>query len=1578
MSPLAGWGQSTLFRETMGTVGSNTAISVHESNNGFDNDAYTMTDGGAANPADIRSSSASTGAYSGASGGANVFFTTTNERGFAIEGIEARGFSGLTLSFAVRKESASGTSFGTLLVEYWDGSAYQPLTVTGLPATNSGAGWSLITGVQLPVAAQINGLKIRFRKTAGSMRVDDVELKGTDTGAPAFLAGYPAVNSVTTSGFAAVTKLSEAGSTYFVVVADNATAPTVAEVKAAQQSGGAPALASGTISTGATAEGSSTVTGLAAGTNYDVYFVAADNVTPTPNTQTTVVKVEVATLAVADTTPPAFAAGSPISSNVTVTGFTLSSTIDEVGATYYVVLASGAAAPSAGQVKAGQDATGTQAVVRGTFANPTAGTAATVVVSGLAGSTSYEVYVVAEDAVPNLQATPVTLAVTTPAPPPVASGFTPGSGPVGTTITIAGNNLSTITSVTVGGVAATAVTSAPSSVTATVAAGTPLGANAVVASDGTASYTVPGSFTLTAAPTVTTAAVASIATTSATSGGTVVGNNATITGRGVVYGTSPAPRIGNPGVGQLSATGTTGSFTSNLTGLTAATTYYVAAYASSEFGTTYATDQTFTTAAPPTGLFEDFEVTTPTKTGYGIGTVATATGSWTFDEAAVGNLANDKKNGTKAARLRGGSVYMNFNKANGAGTVTINGAAFGSDAPSSYALDISTDNGTTFTAYNGPATLVSSTLAATSFTVNIAGNIRLRVRHADGTVGSNPRLNIDDITITDFAGTGTAISAPVFSGTSFCSTTASSFNAEFTPTGTFATANDFLVQLSDAAGSFANPVIVGTVSDNATNGAPVAVSITIPAGTATGTGYKLRVVANDPGTTGTASAALTILNSPTVSVAPGGAQTLVVNTDGAPLTATETPAAISRQWYYSTVANGPVTAIANATGVSYTPNFAAAGTYYVTVVSTFAACGSQTSNPVVITVSAPVATLTATPSTLTLTAPTNQSATRDYQLQGSNLPANATVELSSNNAAMDFSLNGGASYAAAATLTASNTGAVNQVVRVRFTAPAAVGTTTATISNTSGALSAPVTITGEATPPPVTTAFGPGNLAVVRVGDGSTALTTAAAPVFIDEYTPAGDLVRSIALPTSTSGSNYALTANGSSTTNGMIMMSPNRQFITLAGFNAAPGTSSVASAAGVERVVGLVTANGAVNTSTRITDGYLGGDIRSAVTTDGNGFWTAGNGGGSGANTATGGTRYVALGSSGVSTQVSSSPANTRLAAIYFDQLYVSTASGSNVGVNSVGTGMPTASGQSTTLASGLNAADAYGYVFFDLTDAVAGPDVVYVADGNSGIRKYSLLANGNWVQNGAAITAGTGLRGLAGSRDATGIRLFATNASTLYTVLDDVAYNAAPRTSTLTSLATSATNQAFRGVAFAPGSPVVLPVVLTRFAAERQKAAVVIRWTTSSERNSAHFEVQRSVNGKDFEVVTTVAGQGQSTRSTQYEALDQQATAQLAYYRLRQVDLDGTAAFSPVATVRPIVDVQLYPNPVEDVVQIQMPQSVGGVNVQITDLTGRLVTQSILDGAGQMDVRGLPPGTYLIHIGEGIGRITRTLVKR
>ena len=331
--------------------------------------------------------------------------------------------------------------------------------------------------------------------------------------------------------------------------------------------------------------------------------------------------------------------------------------------------------------------------------------------------------------------------------------------------------------------------------------------------------------------------------------------------------------------------------------------------------------------------------------------------------------------------------------------------------------------------------------------------------------------------------------------------------------------------------------------------------------------------------------------------------------------------------------------------------------------------------------------------------------------------------------------------------------------------------------------------------------FTPGNVVVYRVGTGAAALSNASAAVFLDEYSAAGTLVQSIPLPTADSGANQSITASGSATSGGLISRSSDGQYVIVTGYDSIPGVASITGSAttSVTRVIGRVAANGAVDSSTTTTS-FSADNIRGATSVDGTAFWA------SGANT---GIIYQALGGSGAGTIVSSSVTNNRSLGIFGGQLYVSSGSGTNTfrGVNAVGTGLPTTTGQTTTRLPGMNDTDnpsSYQFFFADLDAGVAGNDTLYIADDAAGaLTKWSLVG-GTWTKNNTIGVNADDYRGLTGSVNGATVTLYttrdnSTSADTLVSLVDATGYNAV-MTATPTLVATAATNTAFRGVALAP----------------------------------------------------------------------------------------------------------------------------------------------------------------------------------
>ncbi|WP_151087102.1 RCC1 domain-containing protein [Hymenobacter baengnokdamensis] len=167
-------------------------------------------------------------------------------------------------------------------------------------------------------------------------------------------------------------------------------------------------------------------------------------------------------------------------------------------------------------------------------------------------------------------------------------------------------------------------------------------------------------------------------------------------------------------------------------------------------------------------------------------------------------------------------------------------------------------------------------------------------------------------------------------------------------------------------------------------------------------------------------------------------------------------------------------------------------------------------------------------------------------------------------------------------------------------------------------------------------------------------------------------------------------------------------------------------------------------------------------------------------------------------------------------------------------------------------------------------------------------------------------------------------------------------------------------------------LPVVLTAFTATAAgPAAVRLAWATASEKSSDFFEVERSPDGTSFARIGTLAAAGSSSSPHHYELLDAAlpAGAGTAYYRLRQVDIDGTLSYSPVrvVTLAAQAGLALYPNPAT-APGATLRGALPGTVVMMYDALGRLVASAPADAAGTAALAlptGLPAGVYVVRAG-------------
>lgn len=162
------------------------------------------------------------------------------------------------------------------------------------------------------------------------------------------------------------------------------------------------------------------------------------------------------------------------------------------------------------------------------------------------------------------------------------------------------------------------------------------------------------------------------------------------------------------------------------------------------------------------------------------------------------------------------------------------------------------------------------------------------------------------------------------------------------------------------------------------------------------------------------------------------------------------------------------------------------------------------------------------------------------------------------------------------------------------------------------------------------------------------------------------------------------------------------------------------------------------------------------------------------------------------------------------------------------------------------------------------------------------------------------------------------------------------------------------------------ILPVELATFdarATEKQQA--LLDWTTATESGNSHFEIEHSTDGSSFTYVGAVAGAGDALQEQRYNFLHESPAEGFNYYRLRQVDYDGTEALSEVreVSISAVNQMSVFPNPVNQ--ELSVKGFTGGP-VRVLDMQGRTVLSQQLPAFGSLRVAELPTGIYLLQAGD------------
>ncbi len=182
----------------------------------------------------------------------------------------------------------------------------------------------------------------------------------------------------------------------------------------------------------------------------------------------------------------------------------------------------------------------------------------------------------------------------------------------------------------------------------------------------------------------------------------------------------------------------------------------------------------------------------------------------------------------------------------------------------------------------------------------------------------------------------------------------------------------------------------------------------------------------------------------------------------------------------------------------------------------------------------------------------------------------------------------------------------------------------------------------------------------------------------------------------------------------------------------------------------------------------------------------------------------------------------------------------------------------------------------------------------------------------------------------------------------------------------------------------PMPLPIELVDFTATKRDANVLLEWSTALEINNDKYIIERSNNGEDFTMIGAVQGAGNSSTTNNYSYVDERPFFGINYYRLRQVDFDGSSTLSQVEVVRfetESIEMVIAPNPSSDYTYVNLTKGLEQeATLEVFNVLGARVGQVLIDQdqmIQRLNINFLPNGTYFVRLQVGDKLLTQKIVK-
>ena len=174
--------------------------------------------------------------------------------------------------------------------------------------------------------------------------------------------------------------------------------------------------------------------------------------------------------------------------------------------------------------------------------------------------------------------------------------------------------------------------------------------------------------------------------------------------------------------------------------------------------------------------------------------------------------------------------------------------------------------------------------------------------------------------------------------------------------------------------------------------------------------------------------------------------------------------------------------------------------------------------------------------------------------------------------------------------------------------------------------------------------------------------------------------------------------------------------------------------------------------------------------------------------------------------------------------------------------------------------------------------------------------------------------------------------------------------------------------------GFAAVLPIELINFQAKRNEKSTLLTWTTATEKDNATFHIEQSTNGTNFQTIGQVKGSGTTTTATNYNFEHKDPSVGVNYYRLKQVDFNGTATYSAVqSVVFGKGGLAIKTTLVHDALDIVVSDD-ATTPLSIFNISGQQVWIGKAQGTQRLDVGSLPNGLYIVRTATGdVGRFVK-----